>query len=50
VADTDTIVEERQSIAMSKVRIIFFSFNLVQCFGGRMDRRRGVVNHELGLI
>jgi hypothetical protein len=32
VADTDTItVEEIQSVAMSKERSIFFSFDLVRC-------------------
>jgi hypothetical protein len=33
VADTDTTtVEERQSVAMSKERIFFFSFDLMWCF------------------
>jgi hypothetical protein len=39
VTDTTT-VEERQSVAMSKERIIFLSFDLVWCFWYKIDRRR----------
>jgi len=41
VAVTDTTtVEERQSVAMSKERIIFLSFDLVWCSWYKIDRRR----------
>jgi hypothetical protein len=39
-ADTDTTLVERQSVAMSKERIIFFSFDLMWCFWQKIDRRR----------
>jgi hypothetical protein len=47
MADTvTTTVEERESVAMSKARIIFISFDLVRCFlvDGQENKRRGVVN------
>jgi hypothetical protein len=48
MADTvTTTVEERESVAMSKARIIFISFDLVWCFrvdGQGENKRRGVGN------